>query len=51
VTSRLGLRAARDSAKVGPYRFLCYLVGLVTLVAIVWGWGGERSSSSIPWSS
>lgn len=39
VTSRLGLRAARDSAKVGPYRFLCYLVGLVTLVAIVWGWG------------
>lgn len=39
VTSRLGLRAARDSAKVGPYRFLCYLVGLVTLVTIVWGWG------------
>ena len=39
VTSRLGLRAARDSAKVGPYRFLCYLVGLVTLVAILWSWG------------
>lgn len=39
VTAWLGLRAARDSAKIGPYRFLCYLVGLVTLVAIIWGWG------------
>jgi hypothetical protein len=24
---------------VGPYRFLCYLVGLVLLVAILWSWG------------
>lgn len=39
VTARLGLAAARDSSRVGPYRFLCYLVGLVLLVAIVWSWG------------
>ena len=39
MTATLGLRAADDSSKVGPYRFLCYLVSLVTLVAIVWGWG------------
>ena len=30
---------ARDSGRVGPYRFLCYLVGLVLLVAILWSWG------------
>ncbi len=39
VTAWLGLKAADDSARVGPYRALCYAVGLVTLVAIVWGWG------------
>ena len=39
ITAWLGLRAADDSSRVGPYRNLCYLVGLVTLVAIVWGWG------------
>ena len=39
LTARLGLRAADDSSKVGPYRALCYFVGLVILVAIVWGWG------------
>lgn len=38
-TAVLGLRAADDSSRVGPYRFLCYLVGLVILVAVVWGWG------------
>lgn len=39
VTAWLGLRAADDSSRVEPYRFLCYFVGLVVLVAIVWGWG------------
>ena len=39
ITAWLGLRAADDSSRVGPYRNLCYLVGLETLVAIVWGWG------------
>lgn len=39
VTGVLGLRAADDAERVEPYRFLCYLVGLVLLVAIVWGWG------------
>ena len=39
LTAWLGFRAADDSSRVGPYRFLCYLVGLVVLVAIVWGWG------------
>lgn len=39
LTAWLGLRAADDSSRVGPYRFLCYFVGLVVLVAIVWGWG------------
>lgn len=39
LTAWLGLRAADDSSRVGPYRFLCYFVGLVLLVAIVWGWG------------
>ncbi|WP_321971869.1 hypothetical protein [Paratractidigestivibacter sp.] len=39
VTAWLGLRAADDSSRVAPYRNLCYSVGLVTLVAIVWGWG------------
>ena len=36
---RSGLAASNNSARVGPYRFLCYLVGLAVLVAIVWGWG------------
>ena len=39
VTAWLGLRAADDSSRVAPYRSLCYFVGLVILVAIVWGWG------------
>ena len=39
LTAWLGFRAADDSSRVGPYRFLCYFVGLVVLVAIVWGWG------------
>lgn len=39
LTAALGLAASNDSARVGPYRFLCYLVGLAVLVAIVWGWG------------
>lgn len=39
LTAALGLVASNNSARVGPYRFLCYLVGLVVLVAIVWGWG------------
>ena len=39
VTALLGLRAADDSSRVAPYRNLCYFVGLVILVAIVWGWG------------
>ncbi len=39
VTAWLGLRAADDSSRVAPYRNLCYFVGLVILVAIVWGWG------------
>ncbi len=39
ITACLGIRASNDSSKVGPYRFLCYLVGLVNLFAIVWGWG------------
>ncbi|MDO4850090.1 MAG: hypothetical protein Q4B45_10035 [Coriobacteriia bacterium] len=39
VTAWLGLRAADDSSRVAPYRNLCYLVGLVVLVAVVWGWG------------
>lgn len=39
VTSVFGLRAAKDSSKVEPYRFLCYLVGLIILVGILWAWG------------
>lgn len=39
LTAILGLVASNNSARVGPYRFLCYLVGLAVLVAIVWGWG------------
>ncbi len=39
LTAWLGLRAADDSSRVTPYRNLCYFVGLVLLVAIVWGWG------------
>ena len=39
LTAALGLIASNNSARVGPYRFLCYLVGLAVLVAIVWGWG------------
>ncbi len=39
LTAWLGLRGADDSSKIGPYRGLCYFVGLLTLVAIVWGWG------------
>ena len=38
-TAWLGLAASRDSGRVGPYRFLCYLVGLVLLVSILWSWG------------
>lgn len=39
LTAALGLVASNDSARVEPYRFLCYLVGLAALVAIAWGWG------------
>mgnify|MGYP000855590104 FL=1 len=39
VTAWLGFAASRDSGRIGPYRFLCYLVGLVLLVAILWSWG------------
>ncbi len=39
LTAWLGLKAADDSSRIGPYRGLCYAVGLVTLIAIVWGWG------------
>lgn len=39
LTAVLGLAASNDSVNVGRYRFLCYLVGLAVLVAIVWGWG------------
>ena len=39
LTAALGLAASDGSARVEPYRFLCYLVGLATLVAIAWGWG------------
>ena len=39
LTAGLGIVASNNSARVGPYRFLCYLVGLAVLVAIVWGWG------------
>lgn len=39
VTAWLGFAASRNSGRVGPYRFLCYLVGLVLLVAILWSWG------------
>ena len=39
ITSMLGLRAAKDSSKVEPYRFLCYLIGLIILVGILWAWG------------
>ena len=38
-TAWLGFAASRNSGRVGPYRFLCYLVGLVLLVAILWSWG------------
>ena len=38
-TSIFGLRAAKDSSKIEPYRFLCYLVGLIILVGILWAWG------------
>lgn len=38
-TAWLGFAASRDSGRVGPYRFLCYLVGLVLLVSILWSWG------------
>ena len=39
LTAVLGIVASNNSARVEPYRFLCYLVGLAVLVAIVWGWG------------
>ena len=39
ITSIFGLRAAKDSSKVEPYRFLCYLIGLLILVGILWAWG------------
>ncbi len=39
VTSLFGLRAAKDSSKVEPYRFLCYLIGLIILLGILWAWG------------
>ena len=39
LTAALGIAASNNSARVEPYRFLCYLVGLAVLVAIVWGWG------------
>ena len=39
ITSMLGLRAAKDSSKIEPYRFLCYLIGLIILVGILWAWG------------
>ena len=39
IASMLGLRAAKDSSKVEPYRFLCYLIGLIILVGILWAWG------------
>ena len=39
LTAALGIVASNNSARVEPYRFLCYLVGLAVLVAIVWGWG------------
>ncbi len=39
VTSICGLRAAKDSSKVEPYRFLCYLIGLIILLGILWAWG------------
>lgn len=39
LTAVLGIAASNNSARVEPYRFLCYLVGLAVLVAIVWGWG------------
>ena len=39
LTAVLGVAASNNSARVGPYRFLCYLVGLGVLVAIAWGWG------------
>ena len=39
ITSIFGLRAAKDSSKVEPYRFLCYLIGLIILVGILWAWG------------
>ena len=38
ITSMLGLRAAKDSSKVEPYRFLCYLIGLIILLGILWAW-------------
>ncbi len=39
LTAVLGKAASDNSARVGPYRFLCYLVSLAVLVAIAWGWG------------
>ena len=39
VTSIFGLRVAKDSSKVEPYRFLCYLIGLIILLGILWAWG------------
>ena len=39
VTSICGLRAAKNSSKVEPYRFLCYLIGLIILLGILWAWG------------
>lgn len=39
LTAVLGIAASDNSARVEPYRFLCYLVGLAVLIAIVWGWG------------
>ena len=35
LTAWLGFRAADDSSRVGPYRFLCYFVGLVVLASTV----------------
>lgn len=38
VTGYLGYRAAKDSSQIGPYRFFCYLVCLVILIVLGYGW-------------
>ncbi len=37
-TGVLGIWAANDQRKVGPYRLLCYVVALLTLAVIIYGW-------------